>query len=414
MSSSGLARASRVRALGGPTLGVPTLGVIAASLMGVGHVLAQAPTDASPAAALASWIDDYAALPELDRATVAEPYRPAFFADVQLRTEADRLDPGRQRYALRAQPLLPYVRKAERELQAAQRAALPAADEPARREAAAEALGIVFDLASAQRDISLLEAGIALNDSLVRLTRLRLAEPGFDVERVLDVEDDLSDLTAERDAGRALLARRPPPVSADGLVDAATALARAADLLALGVRPDGTLEAELALLDAAVAVERADNWKVVDFVQLDYRSDLEEQGERFSVGFGVNLPRARIQKLDELAVERVEEVHEARLDDREAARELALAYEEMLEAADGLYALQAAAAERRRRRANLADALRRSTQTRPDDLMKIRRRNLRDARDIAEAEAEVLAAYAELVGRSGRVDESGLARWVLR
>ena len=387
---------------------------------GAGAVLAQAPTLVSdsplasaPARTLAAWIDDYAAVPQIDPGTLGDAYRPSIFSKVQLRTESDRLSPERQRYSIRATPRLPYVRRAERELQAAQRAALPAADAPAQREAAAEALAVLFDLAAAQRESELLAADIALHDSLAALTRRRLAEPRFDVERLLDVEDDLSELSAARDATAARLERRPLPVAAEQLVSAKTALARAADLLALGVRPDGQLEAELSLIDAAVALERAENWKVIDFLQLDYRSDLEETNERYSVGFGLSLPHGRVRKLDELELERVEETHRARLDDREAARELSEAYEEVLAAADELYALQAAATDRRQRRARLSQALMTSAQTRPDDLLRIRRRNLRDLREINEAEADVLEAYADLVGRSGWVDAEGLERWVL-
>ena len=403
-------------------------GLTAVLLAGcAGAVLAQAPTQLpapsrtasdsnrayGSARRLAAWVEDYAALPRLDVSALGAPYRPAIFAQVQLRTEADRLQPERQRYSIRAEPRLPYVRKAERELQAAQRATLPTLDGPARREAAAEALAFLFELAAAERQLGGLDREIALHDSLAAVMRLRLAEPDFDVERVLDVEDDLSELTAERAAVAARLRRHELPVAAGELASATTALSRAADLVAHGVRPDERLSAELALIDAEVAFERAENWKVIDFVQVDYRSDLEDRGERYSLGFGLALPHARVRQLDELAVERVEESHEARLDDAERARELAEAYEALLAAADELYALQSAAADRRRRRARLAAALRTSAQTRPDDLLRIRRRDLRDAREITEAEGEVLEAYGELVGRSGWVGAEGLESWVL-
>ena len=398
----------------------------------LGGVLAQAPTDTtagvpapregsigrtaagwSDVKALAAWIDAYAALPELEREQLGEPYRASVFAQVQLRTESDRLNPERQRYALRAEPRLPYLRRAERELQAAQRATLETLDAPARREAAAEALAIAFDVAAARRERARLDADAALHDSLATLTRARLAEPGFDVERVLDVEDDRSELLATRAALDGVLERRRLPPAVTRLVNADEALARAADLLALGVRPDERLATELALLDAEVAFERASNWKVIDFVQLDYRTDLERQ-ERFSLGAGVNFPRARVRQLDELALERAEEIFDAQLEARDRQRALERDYEALLRTGDELAALRDAVAERRARRARLAATLRTSALTRPDDLLRIRRRDLRDAREVAEAEAEVLEAYAEMVGRSGWVDEEGLGRWVLR
>ena len=372
-------------------------------------VLAQAPS--TPAAELAAWIDAYAALPALDREALGAPYRASVFAQVQLRTESDRLNPERQRYALRAEPRLPYLRRAERDLQAAQREALLAADAPARREAAAEALALVFDAAAARERLRRLDAAVALHDTLAELLRQRLAEPGFDVERVLDVEDDRAELLAARATAAAALGRGAvPPVA---LLSADEALARAPDLLALGPRPDERLDAELALLDAAIALERADNWKVIDFLQLDYRSDLDRE-ERFSLGAGLSLPRARVRKLDELRLDRIEEVYDAQLETRETARALASDYEELLRAGDDLAALRIAVAERRDRRRRLADALRTSALTRPDDLLRIRRRDLRDERDLSRAEAEVLEAYAELVGRSGYTEEEGLGRWVLR
>ena len=369
----------------------------------------------APARAIADWIDDYAALPVLDRTRLDAPYRAAIFARVQLRTETDRLSPDRQRYSVRAEPILPYLRRAERDMQAAQRAAIPVADERARREAAAEALALLFAGVGARRELSLLDAAIGLHDTLAQLTRLRLAEPGFEVERVLDVEDDRSDLLAARTGltGRLAMLAMPTAMDYARFVSAADALALAPQLLALGVRPDGALDAELALLDAAVALERAENWKVIDFVQLDYRSDLPETGDRYSVGMGVRLPRSRVRKLDELAVERVEEVQRARLADREAERDLAAAYRRMQTTAAELEALRAAVLDRSARRANLATALRASAETRPDDLLRIRRRDLRDGLDVVRLEAELLEDYARLVGRSGWVDVAGIARWVV-
>lgn len=418
-------RAARAYSFTGPETAVSFALAVCLALATSCSVLAQAATPgksdevaesgsgASPSARrLAEWLDDFADVPRLDVSALGDPYRPSVFAQVQFRTEADRLNPNRQRYAVRAEPRLPYLRRAERELQDAQRAALPVADAPAEREGAAEALAVLFDLVTVERANGELAANIHLHDSLLAVTRLRLVEPGFDVERLLDVEDDRSELAAARDAGDALLARQPLPVPADAIVSAAAALARASDLLALGVRPDGRLAAELALIDAAVAFERADNWKVIDFVQLDYRSDLE-QDERFSVGFGIALPHARVRKLDELELERVEETHRARLRDRERQRDLERAYADLLAAADELFALQAVVAERRRRRDRLAGVLATSAETRPDDLLRIRRRNLRDRLDLIDAEADVLEAYAELLAESGWVDADDLDRWVL-
>ena len=367
-------------------------------------------TDTAAASALAAWIDAYAALPAPERGPLDEAYRPAIFAQVQLRSESDRLNPERQRYAVRAEPRLPYVRRAERDLQAAQRTAVRREGEPARREAAAEALAIVFDEAGARRRLGLLAEAIRLHDTLSRILRARLAEPRFDVERVLDVEDDRSDLLVDREALTERLTRVRAPVTP--LLSADEALARARDLLAVGVRPDARTEAALALLDAEAKFERAENWKLVDFLQLDYRSDLDRE-ERFSLGAGVNLPRARVRQLDELALERVEEVYGAQLEAREAQLALARDYEALRRAGDELAALRTAVAERGARRGRLAAALRTSGETRPDDLLRIRRRDLRDARELARAEAEVLEAYAEMVGRAGWVGEEGLARWVL-
>ena len=405
---------------------------------------AQAPSRAELAQALAAWLavapapsparvesnDPAAARPTDTLAAprhttpanpggvIAEPFRPSYFDQLQLRTETDRLDANRQRYSLRVEPKLPHLRAAERALQASQRATLETRPAEARHKSAAEALERLFEQASLARELALLDSLLELQARLVRVSRERLAEPAFDVERLLDAEDERADLHTRRGLIVARLAAGPlPPLPLGRLVGPTEVLARAARLAARApyVQDDARVAAELAVIDAELRLERAENLKVIDFVQADYRSDLEPGRQRYSIGGGVRLPQStrRNRDIDELRVERAAELQRVALAREAGDRAHAEAYASLLRAADELGAVRATTRERIARRAQLRDVLTTATSTRPDALLRIERRDLLDRREVLERELELVERYAEWVAESVVLDPEALAAWVL-
>lgn len=372
----------------------------------------------------ATWMEGYAALPPALGPGAVGTYRPGYFERVELRTETDEFDFERQRYALRLTPLLPHVRRAERDLQEAQRAQLNALGGEARADAYADALSLLFELATDAREASLLDTLRSVQVQLVAVARRRLAEPGYDVENALDAEVDLADLELRLGELRSLALDVTPPIPLARVVDFAQVRERLLQLAARGpgADPGDDLAAELAVLDAEAALERAENRRWFDFLQFEYidgRGDPLDGNvftERARVGGGIQLPRRsrHIRDLDELTLERLEAQREAALDARERRREFDDAVGELQRAIAQHDALASRLAERARQRERLLDAYLKSTQTRPETVLRLRRRGLRDRLDLLQIEEDIREGYAELLGRYTVLDAAGVARWVLK
>lgn len=368
-------------------------------------------------------MDAYAALPANERAAALEPFSPGYLERFELRTETDEFDVGRQRYALRLTPMLPHVRRAERTLQEAQRAALAGLDAEARADAYADALRLLFELATDARELALLDTLHAIQRQLVQVARRRLAEPGYDVENALDAEVDLADLELRQAELRALAADVPPPVPLGRVIGFASVRGRLEVLAGRGPEadPGDDLAAELAVIEAEAALERAENNRWLDFLQLEYidgRGD-EVDGPLFNqrarIGGGIQLPRRRrnIRDLDELELERLEAEREAELDARERRREFEDAVAEIRREIAQHDALRSRLVDRAETRERLLAAYLRSAETRPEAILRLRRRGLRDRLQLLEIEEDIREAYAELVARYTTLDAAGVARWVL-
>ena len=377
------------------------------------------------AARTVTWMEEYAALPADTLGAALAPFAPGYFERVELRTETDEFDIARQRYALRVTPMLPHVRRAERALQAARRGELAALDAEARAEARAEALGLLFELATDARELTLLDTLRAVQVQLVDVARRRLAEPGYDVEEALDAEVALADLELRQADLRALAADVAPPVPLTRVVGFAEVREHLGRLAALGPDPDadaGERAAELAVIDAEAALERAENQRWLDFLQLEYidgRGD-ELDGplfdQRARLGGGIQLPRRarHVRDLDELAVERLEARRAADLDARERRRAFDADVAEVRRGIARHEALRSRLAERAATRERLLAAYLNSALTRPEAVLRLRRRGLRDRLDLLRLEEDVREDYADLVGRYTALDAAGVARWVLR
>ena len=343
-------------------------------------------------------------------------FEPGWLEQVELRTETDQFAAGRQRFAARARPKLPHVRRAERALQEAQRAALRAGDPGEAQELLAGGLLVLAEAVADVRERIALDSLLAVQRRLLEVTRQRIMEPDFDVERVLDAEDELDDLRLRADQLDARLLRRSLPVGADALATLPQLSTRLGELAAEPVDLLRTYAEDLAVIDAEMKLERAENLMLLDFLQLEYRSGREVFNEQLSVGASIRLPRnpARIRALDELQLERLEEERDRerrtertrrqRDDDIAAVRELLEVH------AARVVAVRA----RRERRERLAAVLRQSDQTRPGELLKLRRRSLRDRLALAQLEEDIREAYHALIGEYVPLTEASLTRWVLR
>ena len=382
------------------------------------------PAAAQLAERTAAWMEAYAALPADDRVAGLRTFTPGYFERVELRTETDEFDVARQRYALRVTPLLPHVRRAERALQEALRAELATLDAESRADAFGDALQLLFELATDARELALLDTLRAVQTQLVDVARRRLAEPGYDVENALDAEVDLADLELRQGELRALAADVEAPVPLERIVDFAQVRERLERLAAGGPEPDpgDDPRAELAVIEAEAALERAENNRWLDFLQLEYidgrgdRVDGPLFNQRARIGGGIQFPRRarNVRDLHELEIERLEVQREADLDARERRRAFDDDVAELRRAIAQHEALRSRLAERAATRERLLAAYLRSTQTRPEAILRLRRRGLRDRLELLQIEEDIREGYAELVADYTTLDAAGIARWVLR
>ncbi len=390
---------------------------ICALLLAIVPLTAQSPSRQELGEMLRIWLDQEARS-SVPGVSVLEPFRPSYFDRIQLRTETDRLDAARQRYSVRVQPKLPHLRQAERAMQAAQRTTLEVRPAEAEAALAGEALQRVFVLAIAQGEARLLDSLIDLQAVLVRVSRERLAEFDFDVERLLDAEDEMAELRLERERLEMRLRATLPPLPLDRLVGATDIYSLAERLLTEAPRLATARRsaAALSVLDAEAALVKAENWALIDFLQGDYRSDLLPGRERYSVGAGIRLPQSnkRNRSLDEVAVERELELQRAALDGEDAKREYAEAYADLQLLKAECEAQRLANQERRARRAQLRNVLASSASTRPDALLRLDRRDLLDRAELVELEGEIVLRYAEWLAESGLLSAEALAEWALR
>ena len=377
---------------------------------------AQPPTASKEhlAEVLRAWMDEFGGVRGLGSGEELPDFRPGLLEQFQLRSESDRLDLGRQRYAIRFQPKLPHVRNAERRLQEAERLALGDLALPAARDADELALRHLFRLASDAAELHVIDSLLTLQQTLVEVTFRRMAEPRYDVERVLDAQDDLSDLRLRREQLERRAARRPAPLPLDLLVDVRDLTAKLAALSAGGLQALPT-SPRLAILDAELALEKAENQTWLDFLQVNYRSDLDETRERYSIGGGIELPRrtSSLTAVDKIQVERRQEEIEQRIDQRVREQEFGLALGALSLKLAQYDELAGAVAERRRNRAPLEELLASSAEAQPEDVLRLRRRNLGDQLTLLDLASEILEDYAALLTEHFLLDAAMLTTYVL-
>lgn len=371
------------------------------------------------AQAVVDWMDAYANLPEGPSNEQLPRYVPGWFEEIEARTETDEFSFRRQRYTLRGEPKLPSVRRAEQRVQNAQRGQLSnlGADELA--DSRADALTQLFEIATDLREAALVDTLIQLQGRLVDLTRLRVVEPGYDIENVLDAEDDLADLKLRLKELKSLNDDVKTPISPNQLVDLEDIRRYLLAIIEQG--PAQALGQNLSLeqIDAEIALERAENLSFLKFVQVQYRDSPDPNDltrEQLSVGGSISFPRRErhIRQLDELKVKRLEERYDFDLKARERERKFSDDIANLQRLVERYEDLKANIQARRLRRDRLSQTYLQSSQTRPESLLRLSRRNLSDRLNLLQMEEDVRESYAVLLGDFITLDAAGIQRWVLK
>lgn len=371
------------------------------------------------AQAVVDWMDAYANLPEGPSNEQLPRYVPGWFEEIEARTETDEFSFRRQRYTLRGEPKLPSVRRAEQRVQNAQRGQLSnlGADELA--DSRADALTQLFEIATDLREAALVDTLIQVQERLVDLTRLRVVEPGYDIENVLDAEDDLADLKLRLKELKSLNDDVKTPISPNQLVDLEDIRRYLLAIIEQG--PAQALGQNLSLeqIDAEIALERAENLSFLKFVQVQYRDSPDPNDltrEQLSVGGSISFPRRErhIRQLDELKVKRLEERYDFDLKARERERKFSDDIANLQRLVERYEDLKANIQARRLRRDRLSQTYLQSSQTRPESLLRLSRRNFSDRLNLLQLEEDVRESYAVLLGDFITLDAAGIQRWVLK
>ena len=341
-------------------------------------------------------------------------FKPALVEAVELRTETDGFDWSRQRYSVRARPLTPARRRAEQRLQQSQRAVLQRRGQEGVRDADRDALLRLAELVTDRREIALVDSLRALQRTLVKLYELRLAEAAFDVERLLDAQDDLANLDLRESTLTARIDQGNLPLPSDRYVNVPSIRARLASLRVQTPVVD-LRGAEIAVIDAEMQLERAENKQWIDFLALEYRAGEDLLADQLRVGGSIRLPQRELtlRALDELRIERAEEAFDQAADEREAALER----DEHIRTLELLLAEYTAARASYRQRAatrsRLLNVYQSNLAAQPERTVKLQRRNLRDALALLSLEEQILEEYFQLLGLVVVMDAPAVAEWVL-
>ncbi len=371
------------------------------------------------AKALVKWMDAYSNLPSTPSQDELPKYIPGWFEEVEIRSETDEFMLNRQRYTLRGDPKMPHVRKAERRVQNAQRAGLKSIGEEARSDGRADALSLLFELATDVREAKLIDTLFHVQSRLVDVTRLRVVEPGYDVEKVLDAEDELADISLRLKQLASLEKSINPPVQPSALLNFEDIRFRLVALSDEGPSATPDQAATIEQIDAEMALERAENLAFLKFLQVEHRSSPDPDDltrELWSVGGSIAFPRRErhIRQLDELKIKRIEEEFETELKRREREREFKDAVLDLKLTFETYDELKAQLTERKARRERLGQTYLLSSNSRPEALLRLSRRNLNDRLDLLQLEEDIREGYAALLGDFILLNEEGIQRWVLR
>lgn len=376
---------------------------------------AQSASPADLSMRLLSWMDEYASIPFPTGLDSLEDFKPGWVDEIELRSETDRFELPRQRYLMRFRPKMPVVRLAERDLQRVQREQVLMLGDEARAKAHANALSLLFELAIDQREHILLDTLNQVQLQLVEATRARLSEPNYDIERVLEAEDDLVSITLRQQNLQLSGQGTPPPIPLNQLVELVDirnnllVLAANSGLVARG-------KSDLVVLEAKLALKRAENLVFLDFLQVEYNDREITPREQFNVGAGITLPRPtqNIRAIDELKVEQLEERYKAQLEHAVRKREFLEKIDQLQNDLIRWTSFRDVLAEREARRERLIEVYLSSALSRPEAILQLRRRSIRDSISLLMIEEEIRKGYASLIGRYLSLNEATIQAWILK
>lgn len=357
-----------------------------------------------------------------------EPRLP-FLNSVSLRTQTDRLELQRQRYAVRIST------NGFREMRAARRyqqAGLLVAESRSRsllHEALAERYELLITHRLAERELELYrQLLLVYEDKLTVLHTQAALGANADVEDVIEAEYDRDETVLRATAAEQVLQESrntlvafTPGAETGSVLDTAGFLSANNLLLAATSLPDQALQhpelleqaARVARVEAEFQTEKARSQKLLDFVQVRHDNRPSEPLSRdISFALGLNLPfrGASTYKMAELKIEKNAAEAELLQEQAETTRSVQEARSQLL-ALDAQYRqaqqqLTGNQAEHTLRQAAAGAAADPMTLLRAKELLLKRRQRLLDI------EAEMYARYLDLLDSSGYLSAEPLVNYL--
>jgi len=246
------------------------------------------------------------------------PLRPGWIDNIEFRTETDEFDFDQQRYTLRLSPITGTRRdKQFRVLQAMKAEGIQGFKEvlAGRKE---ETYHTILDF-------------LFLNDSRILQDRLELIlsdqslvlekqtqQPGFDFTDLLEIKNDLSkeklSTLQQKNKGKDLIEKlsllgieiqEDKSYTSQGILTLKEIEFRLMSIVPQSIVDNHPSQDEFnyrqEILQRELAMEKADNAQILDFVQLEYRGpSLLTASERWRIGVGLQLPFGKNQQFDVL------------------------------------------------------------------------------------------------------------------
>lgn len=262
--------------------------------------------------AIADWLEQRASSLRSTATTGGGDFRPGWVEEIEIRTETDEFDLNRQEYLIRLSPSTPRIRRAQARLMAVTRQELNTDQRNFQAEITQYVLEALFEINRLQKTLALQgQLLLVLQDEQTFITN-RIGEKGYNIKDLIQVEEAIAKLQRTMQTNRTQLAT----LSEEGAIPATDQLLSVTTLAArlLGSewnkRSAQMINEQLDLeqVDAEVALEKAEQYRFIDFLQARYdgpHNDLLQERVSVSLGFELPTSASRKLKLEELRVEKL-------------------------------------------------------------------------------------------------------------
>ena len=268
------------------------------------------------------------------RGVANNTFNPSWIRELEFRTETEDFLLDKEEYLLRYRPTMPGVRKAQSRLIDVSRQEWDINTLKFQNDINRYLLDELFRIRKVVQDLAIQQALLELYKDEQKLISRLLLDGQYNTKDLIQVEADLQEISSDIHKNEL----RVNTLTQNGIlpatdqiisIDKLTIQMATNGLQQLGRLDDVEDAFEIAKIDAEIGLEKAEEKRIFDYIQLRYNgphSDLLR--EKIAVGIGVEIPHSSDQKLriEELRVEQMileQVIHQQRmLDSMELAMDI--------------------------------------------------------------------------------------------